>query len=201
MYTLICVECGKEFENSHKTRKYCSVECSRKHTNSNLKNKYIDLTGKKFNRLTVLCLGERNSNNQIQWKCKCDCGNIVLATTTYLKTGHTKSCGCLAREKASNNLKKQNFVKAREQYRKDNFLVEGTSLALINSKKLRKNNSTGVNGVYWHKQAKRYVARITISGKDIYLGCFSKLEEARKARLQAEEKYFKPILDKYREEH
>ena len=49
---------------------------------------FKDLTGQKFNRLTVLGLGKRNSNGQIQWKCKCDCGNIVFATTTYLKTGH-----------------------------------------------------------------------------------------------------------------
>ena len=60
--------------------------------------KFEDLTGKKFNRLTVLCLGERNSCNQLQWKCKCECGNIILATTTYLKTGHTKSCGCYNKE-------------------------------------------------------------------------------------------------------
>lgn len=198
MYTLICIECGKEFKNSHKTRKYCSVECSRKHTNSNLKNKYTDLTGKKFNRLIVLGPGERNSNNQIQWKCKCECGNIVLATTTYLKTGHTKSCGCYNRESASNRLKDKKFTEARKNYRNDNFLKDGTSLALINPKKNRKNNSTGVNGVYWHKQAKRYVARINVSGKSIYLGCFSKLEEARKARELAEEEYYKPIIDKYK---
>lgn len=47
--------------------------------------KFVDLTGKKFNRLTVLGLGERNSSGQIQWECKCDCENIVFATSTYLK--------------------------------------------------------------------------------------------------------------------
>ena len=62
---------------------------------------FKDLTGKKFNRLTVLGLGKRNSSGQIQWKCKCNCGNIVFATTTYLKTGHTKSYGCLNKENAS----------------------------------------------------------------------------------------------------
>ena len=83
--------------------------------------KFADLTGKKFNRLTVLGLGERNSSGQIQWKCKCKCGNIVLATTTYLKTGHTKSCGCLSREKASKRLKTKKFRQAREKYRKEIF--------------------------------------------------------------------------------
>ncbi len=159
--------------------------------------KFVDLTGKKFNRLTVLGLGERNSNGQIQWKCKCKCGNIVLATTTYLKTGHTKSCGCLSREKASKRLKSKKFVKARKEYRENNFLVDGTSLALISSKKLRVNNTTGVPGVFWDKKLRKYRARICIKNKKIDLGCYSKLEDAKKVRECAEEKYFDPILDKY----
>ena len=159
--------------------------------------KFVDLTGNKFNRLTVLGLGERNSNGQLQWKCKCECGNIVLATTTYLRTGHTKSCGCYSRECCSKRLKSKKFVEARENYRKDNFLKDGTSLALISSNKLRKNNSTGVNGVYWDKKLCKYRASIFVKGEYIHLGCYTELEEARKAREKAEEKYFKPILDKY----
>lgn len=159
---------------------------------------FNNLTGKKFNRLTVISLGERNKFNQIQWLCKCECGNTILATTTYLKSGHTKSCGCLNKENASNRLKKEKFKKARANYRANNFLKEGTSIALINPKKTRKNNSTGVNGVYWDKKLKKYRAKINIARKNINLGCFSSLEEASKARKEAEEKYFKPILEKYK---
>lgn len=157
---------------------------------------FKDLTGKKFNRLTVLGLAERNSSGQIQWKCKCDCGNIVFATTTYLKTGHTKSCGCLNRDSASKRLKSKKFVEARNNYRKNNFLVEGTSLALISSANLRKNNKTGVNGVYWDKKLKKYRVSICLQRQKIYLGSFETLEEAKKVRLNAEEKYYKPIIDK-----
>ena len=160
--------------------------------------KFIDLTGQKFNRLTVLGLGERNSSGQIQWKCKCECGNIVLATTTYLKTGHTKSCGCYNAECCSKRLKNKEFIKARDKYRKDNFLKDGTSLALIANKKLRKNNSSGVNGVYWDKKLGKYRASIFVKGRKINLGSYSKLEEARKAREKAEDKYYKPIIDKYK---
>lgn len=160
--------------------------------------KFIDLTGKKFNRLTVLGLGERNSCGQVQWKCKCECGNIVLATTTYLKTGHTKSCGCYNRESCSNRLKNKKFTTAREKYRKDNFLKDGTSLALINPKKLRKNNTSGVNGVFWDKQLQKYRTYIFVQGEKINLGCYSKLEDAKKARELAEDKYYKPIIDKYK---
>ena len=161
---------------------------------------FKDLTGQKFNRLTVLGLGERNSSGQIQWKCRCDCGNIVFATTTYLKTGHTKSCGCLNRENASKRMKNKKFVEARNNYRKNNFLVEGTSLCLINPKKLRKNNSTGVNGVYYNGKMQKYIANINVKGKKISLGCFKTLQQAKKARELAEDKYYKPILDKYKKE-
>ena len=159
--------------------------------------KFTDLTGQKFNKLTVLGLGERNSCGQIQWRCKCDCGSIILATTTYLKTGHTKSCGCLNRELASNRLKGKKFIDAKNKYRKNNFLKEGTSLPLISPKNLRKNNSTGVNGVCWDKQLKKYRARICFANKKISLCCYSKLKDAEKAKKEAEETYFKPILDKY----
>ena len=54
--------------------------------------------------------------------------------------------------------------------------------------------------MYWDKQLKKYRARIMVCGKNINLGCFSKLEDAIKARKEAEEKYFKPILDKYKAE-
>lgn len=161
---------------------------------------FKDLTGQKFNRLRVLGLGERNSAGQLQWKCKCDCGNIVLVTTTYLKTGHTKSCGCLSREMASSRLQSEKFIKSRENYRKNNFLKENTSLALIGSKKVRKNNTSGVTGVNYIKNIKKWNASIFFKGKKINLGYFENIDNAIKARKDAEEKYFKPILEKYKEQ-
>lgn len=163
--------------------------------------KFKDLTGQKFNRLTVIGLGERNSCGQIQWKCKCDCGKIVLATTTYLKTGHTKSCGCLSKENASNRLKDTKFIKDREKYRKENFLKNGTNLALIkNTDKIRKNNTSGYTGVTYNNKNKTWRANIFFKGKKINLGSFKNIEDAIKARKEAEEKYFKPILERYNKE-
>lgn len=62
------------------------------------------LIGEKFGRLTVEEKAERPKHiksKRAYWKCKCDCGNEIIATTTDLKTGHTKSCGCLRAEKIS----------------------------------------------------------------------------------------------------
>lgn len=56
---------------------------------------FNDLVGQKFNKLTVLKL--QSTENKTIWKCKCDCGNIVYVSSSHLKSGHTKSCGCLKR--------------------------------------------------------------------------------------------------------
>jgi len=59
-------------------------------------SKIIDLTGKKFNKLTVIERSENNSNDgRIKWKCRCDCGTFATILSHTLISGHTKSCGCL----------------------------------------------------------------------------------------------------------
>lgn len=61
--------------------------------------KFIDLTGKKFERLTVLYKTDRKQGNEWFWHCKCDCGNECDIVGVSLRTGRTKSCGCLKKEK------------------------------------------------------------------------------------------------------
>ena len=63
--------------------------------------KIIDLTGKKFNRLTVLKRVENNNCGKVCWFCKCDCGNETIVESQNLRTGHTKSCGCIHTEQIS----------------------------------------------------------------------------------------------------
>ena len=58
----------------------------------------IDLTGKEFTYLTPLYYIKGG-----KWHCKCKCGKEVDVDTRNLNSGHTKSCGCLQKEKASNN--------------------------------------------------------------------------------------------------
>ena len=65
--------------------------------------RYEDLTGKKFNKLTVIRLSpKRNKWKQRVWDCICDCGNTTQLCTRYIKTGHTKSCGCLGKQHIKN---------------------------------------------------------------------------------------------------
>jgi len=57
----------------------------------------LDLTGKKFDRLTVLeFAGVKNGNGM--YLCLCDCGNETIVQYGSLTSRATRSCGCLARE-------------------------------------------------------------------------------------------------------
>lgn len=53
----------------------------------------------------------------------------------------------------------------------------------------RSDSSTGVTGVVYHKQARKYMASIFIDGKRIYLGLFKTLREAATARREANIKF------------
>ena len=62
--------------------------------------KFIDLTGQRFGRLTVLDYLSGHRSDPGKWRCRCVCGTIVEIATYDLKRGHAKSCGCLQRELA-----------------------------------------------------------------------------------------------------
>jgi len=60
----------------------------------------VEMIGRKFGRLTVLSLhGKRISGRHPKWRCKCDCGNECIKTSTALRTGREPSCGCSTRER------------------------------------------------------------------------------------------------------
>lgn len=68
-----------------------------------------DLVGQKYGRLTVV---ERAPNHvaksgveSIAWKCVCECGNETVVNSRDLKTGNTKSCGCLKADWIKENTK------------------------------------------------------------------------------------------------
>ncbi len=60
--------------------------------------KRIDLVGQKFGRLVVGSFSHKGNDRHSYWLTKCDCGNIITVHGSALKTGNTKSCGCLKKE-------------------------------------------------------------------------------------------------------
>lgn len=53
-----------------------------------------DLTGQRFNRLTVLEFVGRDAQGKARWLCECDCGAKTVVDGYNLSSGHVKSCGC-----------------------------------------------------------------------------------------------------------
>ena len=68
-----------------------------------------ELTGMKFNRLTVSGPAGTDGRQHRLWKCKCDCGGTTFATTSDLRHGHKKSCGCLKRVSHAKDITGQRF--------------------------------------------------------------------------------------------
>jgi hypothetical protein len=62
-----------------------------------------DYIGKKYNRWTVLKYEGTNHLNKSQFLCRCDCGTEKIIVLGNLKTGQSKSCGCLNDEKRKGN--------------------------------------------------------------------------------------------------
>lgn len=54
-----------------------------------------DMTGQRFERLVVTGRSSGNTKKRAFWRCKCDCGNVCTVMGKLLRSGMTRSCGCL----------------------------------------------------------------------------------------------------------
>lgn len=114
-WTLSCDMCGELREQAgiylrNRAIAPCKQNCSFKTT-----TKGIDLTGKIYNRLTVLSKNPAPYGwGELLWDCACLCGNRTTVSRNNLLTGNTQSCGCLAgkpkRIVEENNEDLQNIV-------------------------------------------------------------------------------------------
>lgn len=64
-----------------------------------------NMIGLVFGRLTVVAMGERMPSGAVRWQCRCECGRVSLVGTSHLKSGYTKSCGCLQRDVTTQRLR------------------------------------------------------------------------------------------------
>jgi len=69
----------------------------------------IDLTGQRFGRLTAVKAAD-NVGQKRAYECVCECGKSIVSTVSNLRSGKSKSCGCLMREVVSAAAKKRNFI-------------------------------------------------------------------------------------------
>jgi hypothetical protein len=65
---------------------------------TNVVNLWKDLTGEKFNRLTVVGPSGGTPKRVQAWACICECGKTTIVPRSKLITGTVKSCGCFKKD-------------------------------------------------------------------------------------------------------
>ena len=119
-------ECGKTYtvlgcslKNGNTRSCGClNVESARK------RKAFHDVSGQKFGRLTAISESGRNISGVITWHCHCECGNDSHVSIHALMSGHTRSCGCLAKIKPIKDITGQRFghlVAVKLSHMADNF--------------------------------------------------------------------------------
>lgn len=94
----------------------------------------IDLTDKKFGKLTVIKRGENNKHNKPRWYCKCECGNIKLINGEDLKSGKTISCGCSKKNRPRKEKIKNisiNEIKAQNRIGEEKYNNAGDLMKIV----------------------------------------------------------------------
>lgn len=72
-----------------------------------MRGERAEISGQTFGRLTVLGRApQQGPRKRRWWHCRCRCGNHTIVDTGSLRKGNTKSCGCLSRETAADNARR-----------------------------------------------------------------------------------------------
>lgn len=222
---------------------------------------YIDIVGNRYGKLTVLERTEDyiqpNGNREVQYLCKCDCGNIITTRGRYLRRGTKVSCGCESATQTyhykrniydltndygvgytTNTNKKfyfdlQDYETIKDfcwwedsngyitthQYKKyglfmHRIIVNPPKDKVVDhinhnkndnrrcnlrictrgennlNKEIKSNNTSGYTGVSFSNEKNKWRASIRKNGKSYTLGYFKNIEDAIKARKDAEKIYF-----------
>lgn len=80
----------------------------------------VQMKGRRYGRLLVIEEDPNRGNfNKIRWSCQCDCGKTLSVNGDALRSGNTKSCGCLMVEvvKVSGNKNKTHGMTRSPEYR------------------------------------------------------------------------------------
>jgi hypothetical protein len=74
---------------------------------------FVDITGMRYGRLTVLHREGSSNAGQAMWRCQCDCGGTVRSTGQSLREGGTRSCVCFQKDRVKECLSTHNMVNSR----------------------------------------------------------------------------------------
>lgn len=137
--------------------------------------------GTQFGYWTVIEPPDATRHNYV--RCRCICGKEKMIYVYNLLQGKSLSCGC--KRKDGDSLALEDGRKLIAKVHQEHVAIKYTGFG----REINKNNSTGVPGVSVFRNG-RYRAYINIGRKQIHLGFFDRLEDAKAARKAAEQRYF-----------
>lgn len=82
-------DCGNELD----VFTFCLKNGNTRSCGCGQKNQVKNELNNRYGKLTVIEYIGIN-NHHAEWKCRCDCGNIIIAKGDLLRNGSVRSCGC-----------------------------------------------------------------------------------------------------------
>lgn len=107
--------------------------------------------------------------------------HILVAKTFLENTENKERIDHINGDKTNNNINNLRFATASENSQ---------------NQKIRKNNTSTVKGVYFHKKSNKYMAYICQNKKVKYIGIYEKLEDAKKARQTKAQELYQEYIHK-----
>lgn len=129
-----------------------------------------NLIGQKFGRLIVLNEDFIDEKHCIHWLCQCDCGEITSVRTDQLTSSRTKSCGCLAKEKA----KESSLENPNKKYGENIYEEQDNGIIFLYSKDksdyavIDKYAESFTRKFYWSKDSNGYWRTQVKNNQNIY---------------------------------
>lgn len=92
----ITIVAGKHLKDGSTVSCGCRLQELKATFGQRCPGKMKDIAGQTFGYLTAIeATNKRGADESVIWKCKCKCGKEILVNGSNLRSGHTKSCGCL----------------------------------------------------------------------------------------------------------
>lgn len=139
------------------------------------------IVGARFGYWTIIEPPDATRHDYV--RCRCICGKEKMIYVYNLLQGKSLSCGC--KRKEGDSLALEDGRKLMAKVNQEHVAIKYAGFG----REINKNNSTGVPGVSVFRNG-RYRAYINIGRKQIHLGFFDKLDDAKAARKAAEQRYF-----------
>ena len=155
--------------------------------------------GQQIGYWTIIGFPDDKPEHKHKICCRCVCGTVGWIYRQILTNGTSRSCGCRRHERAN-----AQQIAGKEKGKRVMSSIHQAHLAPKYAgfgRKTNRNSTTGVPGVSLMPNSSksappRYRAQISVNGKQIYLGCFKNLKDAKQARKAAEQHYFKEKAQK-----